>query len=302
MTTLRSLLCLTIALLPFTHAFARPVSVVAANTILADLVSEVGGDAVEVVCLARSGADLHDFEPQASDVRKLADADIVVLNGLGLEPWIGKLVQNSGFRGPVVEACEGIDVITAAHDAHAHAAGHPHDHAADPHAWHEPASVRIYVRNIRTALSAAAPESAKVFAAGEARFLGELERIDAWAREEFAAIPPQNRRIVTSHDALAYLGRAYGIEVVSVTGISADAEPSAKRVAEVIGLIRASGVRAIFFDPADNRAIMRSIAAETGVRLGGGLYTDGLGAPGSGADTYLGMLEQNLRRILDSLR
>jgi zinc/manganese transport system substrate-binding protein len=271
------------------------------SPILADLVHQIGGEAVEVACLARSGADLHDFEPQASEVRKLADADIVVLNGLGLEPWIGKLVRNSGFRGKIVEACEGVDVI-AHRDDHPDSASHAHDHQVDPHAWHEPASVRIYVRNIGVALAAAAPGSAEDFAAREARFLAELDRIDAWARGEFAAMPPDKRRFVTSHDSLAYLGRAYGIEIISVSGISASAEPSARRVAEVIDLIRASGVRAVFVDSADNPALMRRIASDTGVRIGGSLLTDGLDAPGSGADTYLGMLEQNLRRILDSLR
>jgi zinc/manganese transport system substrate-binding protein len=275
--------------------------VVAANTVLADLVQQIGGDSVNVSCLARPGADLHDFEPQPSDVRMLAGADIVVLNGLGLEPWIGKLVRNSGFRGAVVEACEGVDVITA-HTTHVGEPNHAHDHHADPHAWHEPASVRIYARNIRDALAAVAPASADKFAAGESQFLAKLDRIDTWARGEFALLPPENRRFVTSHDSLAYLGRAYAIEIISVSGISASAEPSAKRIARVIDLIRESGVRAVFFDSADNPAILRTIAAETGVRIGGGLHTDGLGAPGSGADTYLGMLEQNLRRILDSLR
>lgn len=299
MTTLRAQFRLLLVLFPMASASARPVSVVAANMILADLVHEVGGDAVEVACLARPSADLHDFEPLAADVRVLAGADLVVLNGLGLEPWIGKLVRNSGFHGTVVEACDGVDVITA---SDAHSGDHRHDHAADPHAWHEPASVRIYVRNMRDALAAAAPDSTERFAAAEAQFLEKLERIDAWAREAFAALPPEHRRFVTSHDSLAYLGRAYGIEIISVSGIAASAEPSAKRVAEVIDLIRASGVRAVFVDSADNPALMRRIATDTGVRIGGSLLTDGLDAPGTGADTYLGMLEQNLRRILDSLQ
>lgn len=301
MTTLRAPLWLLLALLPSASVWARPVTVVAANMILADLVREVGGDAVEVACLARAGADLHDFEPQAADVRMLAGADLVVLNGLGLEPWIAKLVRNSGFRGTVVEACEGVDVITN-HRSDTVANDRAHDHGADPHAWHEPASARIYVRNIRVALTAAAPDSAERFASGEAQFLAKLDRIDAWARTAFAALPPGSRRFVTSHDSLAYLGRAYGIEIVSLSGISASSEPSAKRVAEIIDLIRSSGVRAVFVASADNPALMRRIAADTGVRIGGSLLTDGLDAPSTGADNYLGMLEQNLRRILDSLQ
>ncbi|HUG10258.1 MAG TPA: zinc ABC transporter substrate-binding protein [Opitutaceae bacterium] len=302
MTTFRILPWLFLAIFPIASAAARPVTVVAANMIIADMVREVGGNAVKIACLARSGADLHAFEPQATDVRALADADLVVLNGLGLEPWIDKLVRNSGFRGTVIEACDGVDVITERDDHAEDAGSHAHDHAADPHAWHEPASARIYVRNIRNALAAAAPESTDQFAAGEAQFLTKLERIDSWAREAFSALPTEHRRFVTSHDSLAYLGRAYGIEIISVTGIAASAEPSAKRVAEVIDLIRASGVRAVFVDAADNPALMRRIATDTGVRIGGSLLTDGLDAPGTGADSYLGMMEQNLRRILDSLQ
>jgi zinc/manganese transport system substrate-binding protein len=300
-TTFRALPWLLLAILPIASASARPITVVAANMIIADMVREVGGDAVRIACLARSGADLHDFEPQATDVRVLADADVVVLNGLGLEPWIDKLVRNSGFGGNVIEACDGVDVITE-RDNPTHAEGNTHDHAADPHAWHEPASARIYALNIRNALAAAAPESANQFVAGEAQFLAKLARIDSWAREAFAAVPREHRRFVTSHDSLAYLGRAYGIEIISVNGIAASAEPSAKRVAEIIDLIRASGVRAVFVDSADNPALMRRIATDTGVRIGGSLLTDGLDAPGTGADTYLGMMEQNLRRILDSLK
>lgn len=283
-------------LLPVACANARPVIVVAANTILADLVREVGGDEVRVACLARAGTDLHDFEPQASDVRTLADADIGVLNGLGLETWIGKLVRNSGFHGAIVTASDGIDVIRDSA-----APGGSHLHSVDPHAWHDPAAARIYVRNIRNALTAAAPGSAALFASREADFLARLDRLDAWAKTAFAALPPDRRRMVTSHDSLAYLGRAYDIEVISVTGISASAEASAKRVAAVEDAIHRTGVRAVFIDSADNPALMERIASDTGVRLGGQLLTDSLGSPGTGADTYLGMMRQNLRRILDSL-
>ena len=150
-----ALFSLGFALLQVTALAApRPIVVVASNTILADLVREVGGERVAVTALARPGADLHDFEPQASDVRVLADADIVVLNGLGLEPWIGKLVANSGFHGLKVEACEGVDVIED-RDAH----GEPGSRSLDPHAWHDPAAAKIYVHNIREALSKMAPDA-----------------------------------------------------------------------------------------------------------------------------------------------
>lgn len=300
MTTFRAFLRLSLVLVPIASLSARPVAVVTSNTILADLVREVAGDRAQITCLARPGADLHDFEPRAADVKMLARADLVILNGLGLEPWIGKLVGNSGFRGRTVEACEGIQVIGEA--GHFDHDDDGHEHAVDPHAWHDPACARIYVRNIRAALSEADPSGRSVYEAGETRFLEHLDRIDTWAREAFAAIPSGNRRIVTSHDSLAYLGRAFGLEFVSVTGISPTAEPSARQVARLIDTIRESGVRAVFIDSADNPALMRRIASDSGVGMGGRLYTDSLGEPGSGAETYLGMLEHNLRHILDSLR
>jgi len=288
-------------LLPLTVPAARPVVVVATNMILADLVRQVGGDGVQVSCLARAGVDLHDFEPKASDVRQLAQADLIVINGLGLEPWIGKLVRNSGFRGALIEASRGVDVMVDSDsvDGEAHEI---HNHGVDPHAWHDPAAVRIYVRNIREALVGVAPEHAAAFVAREMDFLERLGRIDAWARAALAAVPAADRRIVTSHASLAYLGRAYGIEMIPVSGVSAAAEPNAKRVAEIIDLVRNSGVRALFVDASDNPALLERIAADTGVTLTGRLFTDTLDAPGAGTDNYLAMMEQNLRRILDSLR
>ena len=217
--------------------FARPPSVVTSNTILADLVREVGGDAVEIACLARTGADLHEFEPRPADVRTLSRADLVVLNGLGLEPWIDRLVDGSGFQGQKLEASDGVDPIHPEHDEHDHGVD-------DPHAWHDPECVRIYVRNIRLALSNADPANAQGFVDRERDFLERLDRIDAWARKEMSRIPQEERRVVTSHDSLAYLGRAYGIQFIPVTGVSASGEPSARQVAAVIDLIRSSGVRA----------------------------------------------------------
>lgn len=288
-------------LFPLTALAARPVVVVATNMILADLVREVGGDEVLVLTLAKTGADLHDFEPKPADVSRLKGADIVVMNGLGLEPWFDKFVRNSGFRGDIVVATRGVDVIESpgACDAAAHQG---HDHPADPHAWHDPAAARTYVGNIRAALARAAPEVGDFFAAREADFLSRLDRLDASARAEFAALPASRRRMVTSHDSLAYLGRAYGIEMIPVSGAVTAAEPNARRVAEIIDLVRDTGVAAIFIDSGGNPALVERIAADSGVKLAGRLLTDSLDEPGHGTDTYLAMMEQNLRRILDSLK
>lgn len=286
---------------PLSVLAARPVVVVATNMILADLVREVGGEDVQVLSLARAGADLHVFDPKPSDVSRLAGAAIVVRNGLGLEPWFDKLIRNSGFRGVVVEAAFGIEVIESSDVCDS--AGHEgHDHPVDPHAWHDPAAVRIYVRNIREALDRVAPEAGESFAARESAFLDRLERIDSAARNAFAALPAERRRMVTSHASLAYLGRAYGIEMIPVSGIATAAEPSARRVAEIIDLIRDSGITAIFIDSGGNPALVQRIAKDAGVRVAGRLMTDSLDDPGQGTDSYLAMMDQNLRRILDSLK
>lgn len=314
--------------------------VVTANTILDDLVRQVGGDQVTTHCLVQPGADPHTFEPRPSDVKRLVRADLLVVNGLNLELAILRLAQNSGFKGEVVVATQGLlpraggcdhdhdhdeahstpatpsSSSTSVAD-HAHTAACAHDHtpdtspvsglpspvsSADPHAWQNPLLVATYVANIRDALTRANPAGAAHYTARAASYAEQLTALDRWVREQIATIPAARRKLVTSHDSLGYFADAYGFETVPVAGLSSAAEPDARAVATIIDLIRREQVPAVFFELTTNPKLLRQIGTDAGVRLAEPLFTDSLGAPGSGAETYLGLIRTNTTRIVSALR
>ncbi len=311
--------------------------VVTANTILDDLVRQVGGDRVRTHCLVAPGADPHTFEPRPSDVKHLARADLLVVNGLDLEPAILRLAQNSGFRGDLVIATAGLTPRsggcthhhhTEGTDAHEHTAACVHDHhdtvsaspatgnrppetvhrppstdsAPDPHAWQSPRAVKTYVANIRDALARANLGSAAYYTGRADAYLAQLDALDLWVREQIESVPPEHRRLVTSHDSLGYYADAYGFETIPVAGLSSSAEPDARTVATIVDLIRREQVPAVFIELTTNPKLVRQIGADAGVRLAEPLFTDSLGAPGSGADTYLGLIRTNTTRIVSALR
>lgn len=314
--------------------------VATANTILDDLVREIGGDQVRTHCLVQPGADPHAFEPRPSDVKQLVSADLLVVNGLGLEPAILKLAQNCGFRGEIVVATTGLtpragsghhhhgegeeeDRVHASHEpadpASAPTANqqseiedpptnpqstfrNPQSSAPDPHAWQNPLLVATYVANIRDALTRANPAAADFYRTRTAAYVEQLNALDRWAREQIATIPAARRKLVTSHDSLGYFAAAYGFETVPVAGISSAAEPEARAVAAIVDLIRREQVPAVFFELTTNPKLLRQIGADAGVRLAEPLFTDSLGTPDSGADTYLGLIRTNVTRIVTALR
>ena len=309
-------------------------SVVTANTILDDLARQVGGDRVRTHCLVAPGADPHTFEPRPSDVKHLARAGLLVVNGLDLEPAIIRLAQNSGFRGALVVATTGLTPRSGActHDHHAegnddheHTAACVHDtesatpatgnrppatahrppstdSAPDPHAWQSPRAVKTYVANIRDALARANLGSAAYYTERADAYLAQLDALDFWVREQTESVPPEHRRLVTSHDSLGYYADAYGFETVPVAGLSSSAEPDARTVAMIVDLIRREQVPAVFIELTTNPKLVRQIGADAGVRLADPLFTDSLGAPGSGADTYLGLIRTNTTRIVSALK
>ena len=291
-------------------AAAQVPLVVTANTILDDLVRQVGGEQVRTHCLVRPGTDPHTFEPRPSDVKQLVAADLLVVNGLGLEPSILKLAQSCGFPGEIVVATAGLTPRLGGdshehddHDTHEHASvaeGHPS--AADPHAWQNPLLVATYVTNLRDALARAHPPAADEYRARAAAYVEQLTALDRWVREQLATVPPPRRRLVTTHDSLGYFADAYGFATVPVAGLSSTAEPDARALAATIDLIRREQVPAVFIELTTNPKLLRRISADAGVRLAEPLFTDSLGAPGSGADTYLGLIRTNTIRIVAALR
>lgn len=275
--------------LPLRAQTTKPMQVVASFSILADMAREVAGDAAQVHSLVGANADAHVYEPTPADAQRLARADLVIVNGLHFEGWIDRLVRSSGYRGPVVEASSGITPRRVGR-------------GIDPHAWQSLVHAQRYVENIRAALVAATPHQAAAIDARAKAYSQKLAELDASARAAFAAVPPPQRRVVSSHDAFGYLGEAYGITFISPRSWNTDSEASAAGVAAVIRQVRLHQARALFVENITDRRSIERIAQETGAQVGATLYSDALSLPGAGADTYLKMVAHNVNAIATALR
>jgi zinc/manganese transport system substrate-binding protein len=269
------------------HAEDR-LNVVASFSILGDLVKNVGGDKVDVATLVGPNGDVHVYTPAPSDAKKNADARLLVMNGLGLEGWLPRLVQSAGSKATIVTASNGIAPLQLGSDA-------------DPHAWQSVANVRIYVANIRDALIAADPADAAVFRANAERYLGELNALDAEVRAAIAKIPPERRKVITTHNAFGYFAAAYGVTFVAPVGVSTESEPSARDIATLIQQIKAAKIPAVFLENLGDDRLIRRIAAETGAKAGGTLYSDSLTDEKGPAPTYIALVRHNIKALTSAL-
>lgn len=257
---------------------APPLKVVASFSILADLAGKTGGDLVSVTALVGPGADLHEFQPRPEDAKKLAGADLVLIDGLGAEGWIGQLVAASGFKGPVVVLSERAPIKKI---------------PGDPHLWQDAGNARLYAAAIADALIALRPNQAQALRASAARYQEELAGLDAWIRQ---ALPPGPKLMVVPHDGFAYFAAAYGMRVEALQP-STDAEPSSRRYAALTRLIRDEHVRALFGEAYEDDRIMRLLAKDSGAKLAGDLYADTLSPPGGPAADYIAMMRHNVGLI-----
>lgn len=289
---------------------ADKVPVVASFSILGDLAKQVGGDHVAVDLLVGPDVDMHSFQPSPADSRKLVDTKLVVTNGLGLEGWADRLVKASGYRGAQLIASKGVKPLSShEHDddekhghGEKHGNGKVHDHGAnDPHAWQDVGNAKIYVANIRDALIDIDPEHKSDYQNNAERYLGELDALDRDIRAVIASIPADKRRVITTHDAFNYFEKAYGIEFLAAQGVSGDAEPSARDIAQLIRQIKKERVTTVFFESIANDRLLSRIAKETSAKVGGTLYSDALSPPDGPAGTYIGMMRHNTRTIADAL-
>jgi zinc/manganese transport system substrate-binding protein len=270
------------------HAQAAPPRVVASFSILADMARELAPGGTEVSALVGPDADAHVFEPTPADGRRLAQADLVLVNGLGFEGWIDRLIKVSGYRGEIVVATAGIPPRRAGA-------------AADPHAWQDLSLARRYVANISAAFARRWPERQGEIDRRRADYLSRIDRLDAQVRERLAAVPRAQRRVITSHDAFGYFGAAYGVDFEAAQAWTTHSEPTAAAVARLVRQIRAGGVRAVFVENISDPRLIDRIAREAGARVGGALYSDALSKPGGPADTYLKLVEHNAHAIADAL-
>ncbi|WP_082507695.1 metal ABC transporter solute-binding protein, Zn/Mn family [Methylobacterium sp. Leaf113] len=277
---------------------AVKIRVVATFSILADFVSQVGGDRVAVTSLVQPNADAHGYAPAPSDAKTLADANLVVVNGLGFEGWLDRLIKASGTKAPVVVASAGVKPIEAEDDDHAH---HGHGHHDDPHAWQSIANARIYVGNIRDALERIDPAHAATYAANAKAYLGTLDVLESDVRAAIAAIPKAQRRIITTHDAFGYFTAAYGLTFIAPQGISTDSEASPRDVARIIRQIRQEKIPAVFLENISDPRLMQQIARESGAVIGGKVFSDALSGPDGPAPTYVAMMRNNVSAFTAAL-
>jgi zinc/manganese transport system substrate-binding protein len=298
------LLTLVLALFICGPAGAAPehkVKVIASFSILGDLVRNVGGDRVEVTNLVGPNGDAHVYQPTPAAARAVGGAQLVVLNGLGFEGWMDRLIQTSGYKGPIVVATRGIKTREMTREEEdEHAGGH--EPKIDPHAWQDLSNGIIYVDNIARGLAAADPAGEAIYQANAAAYKAKLSNLDQWVKSEFAGIPKVKRSMITSHDALGYLGAAYGITILAPMGVSTESEPAAGDIAKLIKQIRREKITAVFIENVTDPRLMEQVAKESGAALGGELYSDALSKPDGPAATYIEMFKNNVAKIVAAMR
>ena len=287
-----AILAILLALAPVA-AEAKTLDIVASFSVLGEIVQEVAGDKADVYTLVGPDGDAHSFEPTPNDARTLGRADLVIVNGLGLEKWMERLIEASGYTGTVAVASRGV---------HPRLMQEEDSSVTDPHAWQDLANGRLYVSNIADALAAADPADAEYFRARAQRYDATLGALDSWVRAEIAQVPAAKRRVITTHDAFGYFGAAYGVTFLAPEGISTDAEPTAGGLARLIDQVRREKIKALFLENITSPQLMQTIAQETGVPLGGALFSDALSPPDGPAPTYVDMFKNNLPKLVTGMQ
>ncbi len=265
--------------------------VVATFSVLADFARNVGGDRIEVAALVGPDGDAHVYQPKPADAEQLGSARLILVNGLGLEGWIDRLIKASGAKAPVIVATKGINPQEM-REEHI---------GLDPHAWQSIANAKIYAANIRDGLIAADPAGEAAYRANADNYLAKLDALEKEVLADIAKIPPGRRQIITTHDAFGYFGTAYGFRFIAPEGISTETEASAREVAKIIRQIRAQKIPAVFLENVTDPRLVRRIASESGATVGGTLYSDALSLPDGPASTYIDMMRNNVRELAAAL-
>lgn len=272
--------------------------VTASFSILGDLVRVVGGDRVAVTTLVGADADAHAFEPKPADAKTIVGSKLLVINGLGFEPWASKLAKSAGYKGATLVASTGVKAKKMA-DADDHGHGHAE---TDPHAWQNPNHVVMYVKNIAAALTQADPAGAATFQANAMAYTQELQALDTWAKGQIAGVAAGKRKVITSHDAFGYFAAHYGVTFLAPQGVNTDTEPSAKQVAQLIKQIQREKIRAVFVENMANPKLVAQLSKDAGATVGAALYADALSAPDQPGATYLQMMRHNVTQLVAGMQ
>jgi ABC-type Zn uptake system ZnuABC Zn-binding protein ZnuA len=279
--------------------------VVATTTVLADLVAQVGREHVSVHSLVPKGGEVHTFDPTPSDATTVADGQLLVMNGLGLDEWLGGIATDAGAADvPVVELAEDLEGVTylvgEEHEGEEHEGEEHEGEAFNPHLWLNVQYTILYVERLADALAHADPDNADAYRAQGDDYIAELEELDAWARDQMTTIPDENRKVISFHEAFPYFAAAYGLDIVGTVIDAPGQDPSAGEVTALIDTIRDEQAVAIFTEAQFPTTAAERISEETGVAIVGTLYNDSLGDPP--VDTYLGMMRWNVEQVVEALR
>ena len=272
-------------------AQSKPLRVVASASMIADIAREISGDKLEIKMIVPIGGDPHLYEPTPKDAQLVNSANLILVNGLTFEGWIGELIDNSGTSAETVTVTEGIDVLVSPTYAN----------STDPHAWMSAFNGIIYAENIHSAFCRLDPPNAPAFTANLEKYRSKLQELDDYIMERIRSIPAPQRVLITSHDAFQYYGKRYGIRLEAIMGISTEAEAQTSDVIRVSQAIKEYSIPAIFIESTINPKLMEQLASDNNVAIGGKLFADSLGDKNSPANTYINMLTYNTNTIVDAL-
>ncbi|WP_421399386.1 zinc ABC transporter substrate-binding protein AztC [Agrobacterium fabrum] len=311
---------LTLSPVLMAQASAAELKVVASFSIIADFAKNVGGDRIEITTLVGPDGDAHVYEPRPADAVAVSKAGVVLVNGLEFEGFLKRLIDTSGTKAPVVELTKGVDPLKLSdepaghahpeaeeeegHDHKAEEVGHDHGHEGhhhhgefDPHAWQSIKNAEIYVKNIAGAFCEVDKAGCATYTANSEAYIAKLAALNDKVKTEIAAIPPEKRVIITSHDAFGYFEHAYGLNFLAPEGISTESEASAADVAKLVDQVKHDKASAIFVENITDKRLIDQIASETGLKVGGTLYSDALSTADGPASTYIDMINHNMKTI-----
>lgn len=263
------------------------IKVLAAESFLANIAQQVAGDRTQVDGLIPAGLDPHSFEPTPREMAEVADCDLLIISGAGLEEWLKGILINIGGSKKIMEASTGLL-----------------SNNGDPHFWLDPTNVITYVNNIRDALSSIDPQGKTAYSSNAEAYIRQLRELDTWIKEKVSKIPPAQRLLVTNHETLGYFAARYGFQVVGslIPSLSTDASPSAQQLAQLTDAIRSTTAKVIFLDVGNNPQLADQIASETKAIVVTELYSESLSPADGHAPTYIAMMKYNVSIIVSALQ
>ena len=266
-------------------------TVASLSTITTDIAKNVGGDKVDVIPVIKPGIDPHEFQPTPDDVKRIVTADLVLITGKHLEGYLTKLEESAGGSGKFVDTGAAFPSLKLEEDGKL---------VEDPHWWHSIENVKKATLVVEKRFAEADPANKATYEKNAVTYIAELKDLEAWAKREVATLPREKRKLVTTHDAFGYFARDFGFKIYALAGVSTEDEPSSRKISDLINTIKSEGVKAVFFESIENPKVVAEITKETGAKVGGELYADGLGD--KEAKTYPDMVRHNIATIVDSLK